>query len=321
MTKQCKTETPKKVELTIADLNDDLVNKYFLCKRIRNAALDMMSKVKFIDEHGEHRYETMGGTWLQGVSTVSQIVPKEWLAPWGAKEAVKALGYSDYEGDTELAKETMEKISKIKTPEEFIKLLKEVKGASRTKNKEALIDGTTGHAWLEDYIKALMRKEPAPAFPDGLLERPTKQFVEWAGANVSNWILSEAKVADIKMGYAGTLDAVAIMKDGKLALVDFKFASHLSEDYYLQTAGYQATFEPYDIHFDERILIRLPKTLEREEWNKEKRCYEKIPNNIEVEIVPTDYEMDKNTFYHCLPVKMWINKVATYKKDDNKKEE
>lgn len=317
-------------EIKLQDLNDDIVRKYVLIRRIHNAITDMSGKFKFIES--DHHYETEGGTWLQGVSTVSSIVPKEWLAAWGAKEAVKALGYTDYpdsEEDAKFARENIDLISEFKDIKHvegeedeyvfdvkgYVKFLKDAKGASKDKSKKALLDGTAGHAWLEGYVKAAMINKDVQILDKNLI-RPLEQFKDWAEKNVDCWILSEAPVAYIAKGYAGTLDAMALMKDGKLALIDFKFASHISEEYYLQTAGYQATFEPYDIKVDERIIIRLPKTLEKEEWDKEKHVYQMVPNNIEVHIVPTDYEMDKNVFFNCLPVKEWINKVCIYNNKD-----
>jgi hypothetical protein len=97
------------------------------------------------------------------------------------------------------------------------------------------------------------------------------------------------------------------MKNDKLAMVDFKFSSHISEDYYLQTAGYSATFEPYGITFDDRIIIRLPKTLEREEYDEKLHKYYMVENNLEVETVKTDYKVDRDVFFHALPVKTWCN--------------
>ncbi len=274
-------------------------------ERIQQAVLDMMRKVKF-DEKNHLYVRADTGAWLQGVSTVSSIIPKEWLSAWGAKEAVKFLGYSDYEGDTERAEDMLKLLKDIDLPH-YQALLKDAKGASARKSKTALVDGTAGHAWLESYVKANIRGTAIPEIPKGTLERPLKQFVEWAEANVDYWIASEARVAYPEKGYAGTLDAIAMMKTGKLAVIDFKFASHISEDYYLQTAGYQATFEPYEIPFDERIIVRLPKTLEREEYDKATYRYFMVPNDLEVKVVPTSYENDRDVFFSCLPVKQWIN--------------
>ncbi len=278
-------------------------------EKIYNATLDMQSKVRMNEDH-VYKTTDDNGTWLQGVTTVSSIVPKDWLSAWGAKEAVKFLGYSDYEGDTQLATETLKKISKFKTPEEFIALLKEAKGASGRKSKTALVDGKAGHAWLEEYVKSKIEGTKPSKTPTDALKRPVEQFLEWEMENISSWVLSEALVAYPEKGYAGTLDALAFTKSGKLALVDFKFASHISDEFYLQTAAYCMTFEPYGIEIDERIIVRLPKTLLKEEWDDKVKKYKMVDNNIEVETVKTVYEADKIAFLHALPLKGWINSVV-----------
>lgn len=285
-----------------------------LIQKIRSAVVDMMKKVVF-EENGHTYKRVSDGTWLQGVSTVSSIIPKDWLSAWGAKEAVKFLGYSDYEGDTELAKEVFAKIQSLgeirekdEGLKEYIKLLKEAKGASARKSKTALMDGKAGHAWLENYCKAKIRGTELPTMPADALKRPLEQFCSWEQENVSYWILSEARVSYTEKNYAGTMDAMAMMKDGKLAVVDFKFSNHFSSDYKLQTAGYQACFENYGIKIDERVIVRLPKTLETEEWNNVEHKYQKIPNNIEVMNLVGRYEWDRDAFFWALPLKQWINK-------------
>ena len=303
-----KQETQEvKQEAIIKILKDGaLLKQIVLVEKIHQAILKMMKDVSFNKK--EHIYtRTADGSWLQGVSIVASIIPKEWLSAWGAKEAVKALGYSDYEGDTKKAEEMLKQIRDCKTAEEYQAILEEAKGASRRKNKEALVDGTAGHKWLEEYVKAKIKGTELPKIPEGTLERPLKQFVEWEEANVRYWILSEARVAYPEKGYAGTLDGLAMMKTGRLSLADFKFSNHMSEDYLLQTAGYQSCFEPYDIEIKDRIIIRLPKTLMIDEWDKKTRTYSKVENKIEVKIVDTDYEMDRDVFLACLPVKKWVN--------------
>lgn len=310
-------------------------SKTELISKIRNAILDMMAKVKFDEEN--HLYtSTEDGKWLQGVSTVASIVPKEWLSAWGAKEAVKALGFSDFEGDTEVAEQVFKQIVVLETDYEhaiqgdaqdgipfaesepkrrseklskYQAILKEAKGASTRKSKAALVDGKAGHEWLENWVKASIRNKKLPNLPGGELDRPLSQFVDWAEREVDEWVLSEARVAYPEKGYAGTLDALAIMKSGNSAIVDFKFASHISEDYFLQTAGYQAAFEPYQIQIDERWIIRLPKTLEIQEWDKKTKKYNMVENTIEAYRVETPYEWDREVFFNALPVKRWINEA------------
>lgn len=281
-------------------------------EKIIAAISDMEKKV---ERDKKHVYRDKEKRVLQGVSSVSNIVPKDWLSAWGAKEAVKALGYTDYlecVEDLDRAGEIWLEIVNCGSVEEYIKILKKAKGAAAKKSKDALVDGKAGHAWIEEYVKAKIENKPTPEIPkEGFLQRPLTQFVEWAEKYVDYWIASEALICRLDKGYAGQMDAIAMMSNGKLAVVDFKFASHISEDYSLQTAGYQACFEPYDIHFDHRIIVRLPKTLEAEVYEDYK--YKKVPNNIEVKVVSTPYELDRDTFYHALPLKKWINLV---KKED-----
>lgn len=274
-------------------------------EKIQQAVEDMSSKVT---RDKRHIYvDNQTGLKLQGVSTVSSIVPKDWLAAWGAKEAVKALGYSDYEGDIQKAEEILKKIKEITEPKKWIAFLKEIKGASSRKSKQALIDGKEGHKWLEEYVKAKIANQPTLTIPEENLERPIKQFLEWEKDEVDYWIAAEAFICDLEKRYAGQLDSIYMSKKGELTLGDFKFATHIGEDYYLQTAGYVACFEKYGINFDKRIILRLPKTLEREEWNEKEFKYEMKPNNIDAFIVPTKYEADKQAFYAALIVKGWIN--------------
>ncbi len=282
-------------------------------EKIQAAIKDMSTKVARDSEHIYRNPET--GDKYQGVSTVSSIMPKDWLSAWGAKETVKFLGYSDYD-DMGVAFAMWDHIKNCKTVKEYIAILKEAKGASARKSKKALVDGTAGHAWLEDFVKARVDGSMVPLSPAGTpLERPIKQFLDWESINVDHWIASEALVVNPERRYGGQLDAICMLNTGKLCVVDFKFASGISEDYYLQTSAYQACFEFYGIQFDHRIIIRLPKTLEKDEWNPKTFKYKKIPNDIEVFVVPTPYEGDRNAFYAALPLKAWINYVQKITED------
>lgn len=273
-------------------------------QKVQGALADMRSKIDRDPKHIYRNSET--GEMLQGVSTVSSIIPKDWLAAWGAKEAVKALGYSDYP-DLTFAIEIFEKIKSCGSVQKYVEILKDAKGAQARKSKKAMIDGTEGHKWLEDYVQAKISAKELPNISTGLLERPIKQFLEWESQEVDYWIASEALVTRLDKRYAGQLDAIYMSKKGELSLCDFKFASNISEEYYLQTGGYAATFEPYEIIFDKRVIIRLPKTLEKEEWDTKEFKYKMILNNVEIKVVPTPYVGDREAFFAALVVKGWIN--------------
>ena len=275
-----------------------------MVNRIREAIVDMMNSVEFDQE--AHVYKNKKTSkFYAGVSTISDVLPKGWLAAWGGKECAKYLGYSD-DGPTDKTKEMLNLIKEL-TENGYHNLLKEAKGASSRKSKEALVDGKEGHAWLETYVKAKIKNEKVPDFPIGMLFRPLSQFVKWAEENVKEWVVSEARIASIEHEFAGTLDAIAIMKSERLALIDFKFATFISDSYSLQTAGYVLPFEYYGIRFDDRIIVRLPKTLTRQEYDKKTRTYKEIPNEIEVHVIDTSYEFDKVTFLAARQLQKWIN--------------
>lgn len=287
-------------------------------EKIKKAILDMSSKV---ERDTKHMYtDSFTKEKYQGVSSVSGIVPKDWLAAWGAKEAVKSLGYTDH-NDYSVALDVWTSIKNCKTIEDYVKILKEAKGASGRKSKQALIDGKVGHKWLETYVDAKINGKNIPIVPTGLLERPIRQWLKWEENEIDYWIASEGIVVYPEKRYAGQFDAIAQMKTGDLSLIDFKFASNISEDYYLQTAAYVATFEPYGIKFDKRIIVRLPKTLEKEQWIQSEYKYQMVPNDIEVKVVPTSYEGDRDAFFHALPLKGWINYVVKMTEVQKKEEE
>jgi hypothetical protein len=279
-------------------------------ENVRGAIADMKVKISRDTKHVYRNNET--GEMLQGVSTVSSIIPKDWLAAWGAKECVKFLGYSDYENDFSIAEQTLAKIKEITDPKKFVELLKEAKGAASRKSKQAMVDGTSGHKWIEEHIESLLSGTALSPIPvNTTLERPLTQFLEWEAKEVDYWIASEALVTRLDKSYAGQLDAIYMSKiDNKLTLCDFKFASFVSDEYALQTAGYAYCFEPYGIKIDKRIILRLPKTLETEMWNEKEFKYYKVPNNIEAYEIKTPYQGDVNAFCAALIVKSWINFVT-----------
>lgn len=275
-----------------------------LVEKIRAAARGMAEEVRF--DPKEHRYVSVSdGTMLAGVSSIASAMPKPWLAAWGAKEAVKALGYTDY-GDLTLAEEILGKIRDMDA-KGFVRLLSEAKGAHARKKTKALTDGKDGHAWLESHVMARIAGGALPSVPDGFLKRPLAEFLKWEESEVMAWALSEATVASVEHGFAGTLDAAAVMRDGRPAVVDFKFASHVSEDYYLQTAGYALPFEKYGIGFPRRIIVRLPKTETREEYDVATRRYSVVPNEFEAVEVPTAYQSDRRAFLAARELYRWQN--------------
>ena len=264
-----------------------------LIEKIHEAVKDMYSQVSFDEE--EHKYTRKSdGKWLAGISSVSDILPKPYLIAWSAKMV------------TEFLQDKQDKIKELSN-ENYLLLLDEAKNTHRKKSKDALGLGSKGHEFLEKYILAKIRNIELPKLENKELERPIQEFIKWEEENIKQWILSEARICDIEEEIAGTLDALAILKDNKLAIIDFKFANQISQSYHLQTAGYSIPFEKYGIQIDDRIVIRLPKTLKKKVYNKQTRKYEEIDNNIEIRRSPFSIEFDKQNFRYARALYKYIN--------------
>lgn len=289
----------------------DRIKPMIRIPKVHEAVIAMMKEVDYNDD-GHVYTRVSDGKFLAGVSTISSIFPKPWLSAWGAKEVAKYLGFSDYKEEClENSTKMLERIKGLEV-KDYQKLIVEAKGAASRKSKDALIDGTLGHEILESIVKYRMGKGSLDKYyllKEGEpLKRAIDMFLEWETKNVEKWVLSEARVADAETyEFAGTLDAMAILRDGRLAIIDFKFASHIGEDYYLQTAGYQLTFELKGIKVDTRIILRFPKTDTMDVYDKVTRSYSKVENTIEAREVPTPYEFDRDTFIAARQIARYIN--------------
>lgn len=264
-----------------------------MINKIQLAIKDMYSQVDFDEK--EHRYtRNTDGKWLAGISSVSDILPKPYLMPWAAKMVAEFL------------QDKQEKIKELSV-DDYLALLEEAKKTYHRKSDDALDFGTIGHSFLESYVLARIRNTELPKLENKELERPIQQFIKWEKENISQWILSEARVADIEEEIAGTLDGLAILKNDKLAIIDFKFANQISQSYHIQTAGYAIPFLKYDIEIEDRIVIRLPKTLTKKVYNRTTRKYDEIENNIEIGRSPFSMDFDREAFLSARVLYKYLN--------------
>jgi len=267
--------------------------------------------------NGRHQYIRPDDTKIKmmGTTTVSGLLPKVWMPAWGAKEAVKALGfYDEVEGELleEEKKILVEKLTEIKemTPQVFYKTLKEAKGAHARKSKDARDFGTEGHNWLERWSIAKINGEEAPKLiGEKWLDKALLSATNWIEDNVKEIISVESVVCDLDNNIGGKLDMLAELKTGEFAVIDFKFANHISNEYALQTAGYihQLRYLGIDFPTWKRIILRLPKTEFLIEYDKKRRVNTKISNNFEAKEIKTSLEFDIQTFLNLRNVGRWIN--------------
>ena len=271
--------------------------------KIQSAIKDMYSQVVRIDKGNNHHYVRKDNEkWFAGISSITKLYPKEFLAPWAAKEAVLYLGY----GDNTKAKEIIKKIVGMNA-KEYQELLEEAKKSYNRKSTDAKIKGTDGHSFLEKWVLARIRKTELPTPPKEYSELFFNDFLKWEQENIKEWILSEALVSDLDLEIAGTLDALALLNNDKLAVIDFKFANTIDKDYFLQVVGYSIPFEKYDIEIGERLILRFPKEEKRKIWHEDIRKYEIIDNKFEVIKSPYDYEWEKKVFQNMREIYKYSN--------------
>lgn len=69
------------------------------------------------------------------------------------------------------------------------------------------------------------------------------KFKQFYSEYVEKTIAVEMQIVSHEFKYAGTLDYVCQLKDGRVALIDFKFSNAIYASYYLQIAAYKKAFE------------------------------------------------------------------------------
>lgn len=150
--------------------------------------------------------------------------------------------------------------------------------------------GTEAHDHLEKIIKTVIyenesrRHELLAKLP--LDERAANAVIAvmgwWSDHNV-RWKHSERKVFDREFGFAGTLDAVALMDScqnrdccpveyvDRLALCDFKTSNSLRVSYLFQAAAYRHAYSAETGEkIDDTWILRLDKeTAELDPWHAE----------------------------------------------------
>lgn len=221
-----------------------------------------MSFEIFFDE-AAHTYQ-WEGIYLPGCTTVTGILPKQWLAAWAAKECVTyILENGDFTSDQK-------------------KIIMDGKGAWRRKSKKAADSGTAAHAHIESYIKT--GTEPL-LFENEDVKNSFNLFLLWLNMNKVEWIESEVVVGSKNHMYAGKFDATAKI-NGKVTLVDFKTSSGIYAEQYYQTGGYQIAYEEMGKtpKIEQRMILWVPKT----------------GSDFEARIVPTPFESDKRVFLAAL---------------------
>lgn len=119
-------------------------------------------------------------------------------------------------------------------------------------SSEAAARGTAVHKVCEDVDNGIMTR-----CPDDL--RPfLTAYLDWKARNVQSVEMVERTVAHRQRKYAGTLDRLFLLKDGRRVLADMKTGKSVDGVYRLQQIAYVEALEAEGEDVDGRLILHMP---------------------------------------------------------------
>ena len=169
-------------------------------------------------------------------------------------------------------------------------IVEELKQLNETALSEAGDFGTNIHNFLEAIGKGI------PINLEALTpkqRRCVEAFISWKDTNVKGFLETEQKLCT--PDYGGTLDAVVQLKDGRIALLDYKTSAYIYDTYDLQCAAYVKAYElNTGRRIDTAFILRFEKKDDKKQEMQEK------------EVVEIDYKYD--LFVSALKLWSFINR-------------
>lgn len=210
-------------------------------------------------------YEIVKGDPWPSVTTIEDIIAKFQLYMWYAKQerlATMAVAGDMFE---ELSKPLV--ISTGMTRETYLALLESRLGKQKAGQREMQLAGEIGtqaHEMVEWHVRKLLglKVGPQPKISEKAMWA-FMAFEDWARSVDFLPLRSEQVVFSHKYRYAGTMDLLAWIANGKsreLALIDIKTSSGIWPEMKLQLAAYRWALMEMKLEKPDRCLIvRLPK--------------------------------------------------------------
>ncbi len=173
-------------------------------------------------------YEVNGIQFPSVTTILGQLDKSAGLLPWAVKMMSQRI-------NEELDKHT-EGIYAKWTPEAIKEIVETGRREYRNVSQKAMDIGSEVHDRIKEYI--LNGRDAVGNMPDEV-ENAFIAFLDWEKDNVIEWLESEKKVYHPLYYYAGTLDAIVRMKDGKVRLIDFKTSKGFYDGMAEQVAAYK----------------------------------------------------------------------------------
>jgi ATP-dependent exoDNAse (exonuclease V) beta subunit len=148
--------------------------------------------------------------------------------------------------------------------------------------------GSSLHKHLENIGlgKAIDAKDVSP-----LEEKWLAEFYVWQAENIDSFIETEGRVFHLVDKYAGTLDSLVKLKDGRIALLDYKTTKYIYDTHELQVVAYVKAYEDMSgIKINTAFIL-----------NFSKEDKKKLLSVKEVKNIPAQYEI----WIHALKLWKW----------------
>jgi len=188
----------------------------------------------------EQHIHTLNDKPLTGTSSIGNVLAKGGLTWWASGKACEVFGWTNakkVEADMRLATAAAHLAQiKILTDKDYLTLLDTAYKAHATQLKKSAEKGTDLHAILERFVKSEMGRDIKPLTKKEI--ELIKPFISWSKENVDHYVASEAHCYSKELWVGGIVDAVAVLKNGTLAVIDFKSAKAVYITHYIQCSGY-----------------------------------------------------------------------------------
>ena len=217
--------------------------------------LNEKSAYRFDSENHLHSFENKP---LYGTSTVLGVVSKP-LTYWASGLAVQTLsGVKDCKVFTKLknGKATETEINELNgtvidwltknkniSTKDYINLLGKAYTAHASTLKEKAEEGVDLHAEAERFVKNQILLQPSGMIDTTEYDQKIKPFIDWSKANVDKFLFSEMHTYSDKHWLGGIVDCGVKLKNGEIAVIDFKSAKDAYNSHFWQIAGYAIQIE------------------------------------------------------------------------------
>ena len=117
--------------------------------------------------------------------------------------------------------------------------------------------GTSLHNRLEEIGKGIPVKLEALK---PLEKTWIEQFLVWKEENIEKFLETERAVYNPVDRYAGTLDSLVVLKDKRIALLDYKTSKYIYDTHELQVVAYVRAYEElYKLKIDTVFILKFSK--------------------------------------------------------------